>query len=116
MPGRTAAVSLSSVRPTTSPAWRMRAISASDLIWIMTPFSPAVRASTKGSQRRVRAVRDVVARPHRVDADEQARLGVVADQRRGLLVVDLQAVPHRLRLVVVALEQLATADVADPVG
>src|SRR3954452_6306017 len=116
MPGRAAALSFSSVRPTTSPAWRMRAISASDLIWITPLLSPQPARLSKGSQRGDGAVGHVVDRAHGVDAHEDARLGVVADQRGRLLVVDLQPVPDRLGHVVVALEQVATADVAGALG
>src|SRR5947209_3578451 len=107
MPGSTAAFSFSSVRATTRPASRMSAISLSLLYWIMRAPSAAV-----GPQRRDRPVGHVVDGPHRVDTDEQTLLRVVADERRGLLVVDLEPVPDRLRLVVVALEQLTAAAVA----
>src|SRR6476469_8018556 len=98
MPGSTAALSLSRVRPTTSPASRLRAISCSLLYWIMSSLPVAPK-------RGDRPLGHVVHRPHRVDAGEQPRLCVVAHQRRGLLVIDLESVPDRLRLVVVALEQ-----------
>src|SRR4051812_48355219 len=105
MPGVTAAFSFSSVRPTTSPASRISAISSSVLIWIKVASLPE---RTEGGER---PLRHVVDGTHRVDAHEYASLGVVAHQRCRLLVVDLEPVTDRLRLVVVALEQLATADV-----
>src|SRR3954470_23728573 len=84
MPGATAALSFSSVRPTTSPAWRISAISASDLIWIIGG------SSSKRAEGGDGPVGYIIHRAHGVDADQDARLGVVPDERRGLLVVDLQ--------------------------
>ena len=89
------------------------------LIWIICDRllqRPLSCSRANGRSAADRPLGDVVDRPHRVDADQDALLGVVADQRRGLLVVDLEPVPDGLRLVVVALEQLAAAVVADPVG
>src|SRR3954452_21136067 len=105
MPGVTAALSFSRVRPTTSPASRISAISSSVLIWIN------VASLSERTECGERPLRHVVDGTHRVDAHEYAGLGVVAHQRCRLLVVDLEPVTDRLRLVVVALEQLATADV-----
>jgi hypothetical protein len=48
----------------------------------------------------------------RVHPDEDALVGVVGDQRRRLLLVDLQAMPDGPLLVVVTLEQRAPARVA----
>src|SRR3954453_7833897 len=107
MPGVTAAFSFSSVRPTTSPASRISAISSSVLIWI------TVLSLSKRPQRAQRPLGHVVDWTHRVDAHEDAGLGVVAHQRRRLLVIDLEPVTDGLRLVVIALEQLAAADVTD---
>src|SRR3954447_7214916 len=106
-PGATAAFSFSRVRPTTRPASRISAISSSVLIWINALSLP------EGPERRERSFRHVVDGTHGVDAHEDAGLGVVAHQRRRLLVVDLEPVTDGLRLVVVPLEQLATADVTD---
>src|SRR4051812_21732781 len=105
MPGVTAALSFSRVRPTTSPASRISAISSSVLIWINVASLP------ERTECGERPLRHVVDGTHRVDAHEHAGLGVVTHQRCRLLVVDLEPVTDRLRLVVVALEQLATADV-----
>src|SRR4051794_16294997 len=107
IPGVTAALSFSRVRPTTSPASRISAISSSVLIWINALSLP------EGPERGERSLRHVVDGTHGVDAHQDAGLGVVAHQRRRLFVVDLESVPDRLRLVVVALEQLAAADVTD---
>src|SRR6516164_1760727 len=49
-----------------------------------------------------------------VEAEQDALVGVERDQRRGLLLVHLEPVPDRLLAVVVALEQLAAAVIADP--
>src|SRR3954468_19076618 len=105
MPGATADFSLSSVRPTTSPASRISAISSSLLIWI-NALSLSERPQCGQCP-----LCHVVDGTHRVDAHEDAGLGVVAHQRRGLFVVDLQPVTDGLRFVVVALDQLAAADV-----
>src|SRR5215210_9480036 len=59
---------------------------------------------------------DILDRPRGVHPAQQAALAVVADQRGGLVGVDLEPVPDRLLAVVVALEQLPVATVADPVG
>src|SRR3954449_11600440 len=102
-PGATAAFSFSRVRPTTRPASRISAISSSVLIWINVASLPE---RTEGGQS---PLRHVVDGTHRVDAHEHASLGVVAHQRRRLLVVDLEPVTDRLRLVVGTLGKLATA-------
>src|SRR5881275_2520877 len=86
MPGVTAAFSFSSVRPTTSPASRISAISSSLLIWIN-----ALSLSER-PQRGQCALSHVIDGTHRVDAHQDAGLGVVAHQRSGLFVVDLQPV------------------------
>src|SRR5690242_10187054 len=95
MPGVTAAFSFSNVRPTTSPASRISAISSSVLIWINVLSLP------ERTQRRECTLRHVVDRAHGVDADQHSGLGVVAHQRRRLLVVDLESMPDGFRLVVV---------------
>src|SRR3954449_5998774 len=105
MPGVTAAFSFSRVRPTTSPASRISAISSSVLIWIKVASLP------ERAKRGESPLRHVIHGTHRVDAHEHTSLRVVAHQRRRLFVVDLEPVTDRLRLVVVTLEQLATADV-----
>src|SRR3954466_12716769 len=96
MPGVTAAFSFSRVRPTTSPASRISAISSSVLIWInalpllyAAAIIPAASAAV-GTQCSQCPFCDVVDRTHRVDAHEDTGLGVVAHQRRGLLVIDLE--------------------------
>src|ERR1043165_2722555 len=59
------------------------------------------------------ANRDVLDRAGRVDTHQLALRAVEVDQRRGLLGVLHQPVGDRLGLVVVALEQLRPAAVAD---
>jgi len=56
--------------------------------------------------------RDLFHRPGRVDAYQDALVGVEGDQRRRLGVVDLETVPDHLFLVIVALEELVAAVVA----
>ncbi len=60
-----------------------------------------------------RADRDVLDRSGGVDAHQLALRAVVVDERRRFAGVDLQALGDRLGLVVVALEELAAAAVAD---
>src|SRR4051812_41506290 len=59
------------------------------------------------------ADRDVLDRPGRVDTHQLALGAVVVDQRRGLVRILDKAGRDGLRLVVVALEQLRPAPVAD---
>src|SRR5690606_18195761 len=51
-------------------------------------------------ERRQDAGEDLVERADAIDHAEPAGVAVVADHRCGLLVVDLQALAHRLRIVV----------------
>src|SRR3954454_6126360 len=111
-PGRTAARRSSSVSPTTRPARRICAICSGDLI------SMALRSrNIVGSAVRLQHVDgtlgDLVDLALGLDRAQQPAAAVVADERRSLVVVDLQPVANGLRLVVVALEQLAPAQVAD---
>ena len=60
-----------------------------------------------------RAARYLFDRPGRVNTDQDALVGVEGDQRRRLGVVDLEPVPDDLFLVIVTLEELTAAVVAD---
>src|SRR5258708_3585190 len=116
IPGRTASRSIPSVRATTRPARRMARICSGVLIWIPDPDFIGVPISPAGErpQRGERPLGDLLDRAGRIDADENSFVGVEGDQRRGLFLVDLETVPDRLLPVIVALEQLAAAGVADP--
>src|SRR5206468_4329763 len=59
------------------------------------------------------ALGDLIHRAGGVDAEQDALVGVERDQRRGLQLIHLKAVPDRFLAVVVPLEQLAAAIVAD---
>ena len=114
MPGLTASRSSSRVSPTTSPASRISAICSGDLISSASDRGTSVDTRVTGGVEGLdRALGDLVDLALRGDRAEQTELGVEADQRGGLLVVDLEPALHGLRLVVVALEQLAAVDVAD---
>src|ERR1700709_424173 len=98
-PGATAARSSSRVSPTSRPARRISTISASVLIWIMRSRllnmpnkSLANTSPLEAGQRVDRAFGDILHRPGRVDTAQQPAVAVVADQRRGLVGVDLEAV------------------------
>ena len=69
-------------------------------------------ASTAAVERRAKHGRRAM--PDAVDDRQPALALVVLDQRRGLLLVEVEAMVDRLRRVVVALHDVATADVADP--
>src|SRR6202000_1000319 len=116
MPGLTASRSTRSVRATTSPARRMAWICSGVLISIPDlALMPGLLSTGERPQRGQRALGDLLDRPGRVDTDQDALVGVVGHQRRGLLLVDLEPVPDGLLAVVVALAQLATAGVTDAV-
>src|SRR4051794_38271818 len=128
-PGRTAALTAAMAPATTRPAARMSSISCGVLIWIMRPLhfaSSGRRVSIPVAICRLAFLSRARLLPrgpgaleggHRacghffdladgVDAGEQSLLLVPARQRRRLFPVDLQPVPHRLRLVVPALHHL----------
>src|SRR5262249_31117457 len=67
-------------------------------------------------QGRQRAAGDLLDGPGRVDADQDGLVRVERDERGRLVLVDLQPVPDDLFLVVVALEELAAAVIADPLA
>src|SRR4051794_23327270 len=104
-PGRTASRSSSSVSPTTTPARRIRAICSGDLISIALR-SRNIGLSAVRLQGVDRPLRDLVDAPLGLDRPQQVAVAVVLDERRSLLVVDLEPVTDRLRLVVVALKEL----------
>src|ERR1700760_3238528 len=126
IPGRTASLSTESVRATTCPAAYMRAICSADLTWIsgslrsrmphlqlqryLATGRTSVHVRLQGGQR---PLGDLFHRPGRVNADENVLVRVEGDQGRRLGAVNLQPVPDDLFLVVVALEELAAAVVAD---
>src|SRR6201996_2469634 len=64
-------------------------------------------------QGRKRPLGDLFDGTSSVDAHENALIGVKRDQRRRLSVVDLEPVPDDLFLVIIPLEQLTAAVVAD---
>src|SRR3712207_1354804 len=126
-PGRTAAFTAAMAPAVTRPEARMSSISCGVLIWIIRPLhfassargerrpAPSRTAPSSAPERLERPLGDLVDRPDRVDAGEQALTLVPARQRLGLLVVDLEPVPHGLGLVVVALDHLAVHEHA-PAG
>src|SRR3954447_17437085 len=126
-PGRTAAFTAASAPAVTSPEARMSSISCGVLIWIMRPLHfassgrrlripaviwlpyPSVRSRLSGLRRAARGQRaggDLLDLPDRVDAAQQAFGFVEPGEGGRLFPVDVQPVPHRLRLVVVALDHL----------
>src|SRR3954465_12830776 len=66
-------------------------------------------------QRRADVVVHLGGRALPVEALEDPALVVEADERRRLLVVDLEPLAHGLLAVVLALDELGTVDVADVV-
>src|SRR4051812_5815632 len=97
-PGRTAPASISRVRPTSTPASRMRRSCSSVRPWsrfrrpnIGRSLSLAALGQTSSvvlRESRDDAVRDLVDGAHAVDLDEQAGVLVVLCQRCRLLAVD----------------------------
>src|SRR3954471_21155799 len=137
-PGRTAARTARSAPAVTRPEARISSISRAVLIWIIRPLHFASRGSrarraaprspctsclaASGLGRAVvpaecpqRPVGDLVDAADRVDLAQQSGSLVDPRQRRRLFPVDLQAAPHRLGLVVVALHPLAVDEHA-PAG
>src|SRR6476620_333008 len=109
----------------TRPEARMSSISCGVLIWIMRPLHfassgrrdsrstvippPSVRARLPGvvdAQRLHRAGGDLLDRTDRIEPRQETFRLVEARQGRGLFLVDVQAVPDGLGLVVVALHHL----------
>src|SRR3954467_3821501 len=130
-PGRAASRSRSRVRQTTSPASRISRISDRLLISTCSRRIALVLAgrllcsglvperSGPGGvlvlvamQRIEGPIGHVVDRSGRIDTYQDASRGVEGHERRRLLRVDVESVPHRAGLVVVALEQLAAIAIA----
>src|SRR5690349_21564087 len=119
-PGRTAAFTAAIAPAVTSPEARISSISCAVLIWIMRPLHfassargdrrPAARPAASAPERLERPLGDLFDRAHGVDRGQQSLLVVPARQRCCLLAVHLEAVPHGLGLVVVALDRLALDD------
>src|SRR5438105_2918715 len=80
---------------------------------LSTVPGPRSRSAHEPAQGTEGAFCDRIHRTRRVDAKQDALVGVEGDQRRRLLLVHLQPVPDGLLAVVIALEQLAAAVVAD---
>src|SRR5450432_4623 len=111
-PGAIAARTASSAARTTRPARRILAISVSVLIWIIAAH-PSASSVAPVAKRRDRSRGHVFDRGGGVATREQPATGVIADERRGLVGVDLEPVPDRLLAIVIALKEFATAMVAD---
>src|SRR6266516_4636551 len=118
-PGATASAAARRAAATACPASHMNASCAGVLICTPGAGQPVRGGHWRTSvhepaQRAERPLGDLVHRPGGVQAEQGALVGVERDQRGGLLLVHLQPVPDRLLAVVVPLEQLAAAVVADP--
>src|SRR5690554_1572190 len=130
-PGATASRVAASASATTRPAARILRICATVLYWMsgsrrlrLTTPAPASSAasamSPPGGSASVRAESvdrpdgDALHGPGGVDANRLALRAVVVDQGRGVAGVDPQPFGHGLGPVVLALEQLPAAAVADP--
>src|SRR4051794_3805727 len=102
-PGRTAARSVSRVRPTTSPTRRIAATWSG--VFSSTPRScQPIRSAGSGLRDDVEGVEDALGDlghlAHAVDLDQDATVAVDLDERLGLLGVDLLAAPDDLLGVV----------------
>src|SRR3954466_9961884 len=116
-PGRTAAFTAAIAPAVTSPEARMSSISCGVLIWIIRPLHfassalgerrPPASRTASAPERLERPLGDLLDRAHGVDPGQQSLFVVPARQRRRLFPVHLEAVPHGLGLVVVALHRLA---------
>src|SRR5438270_12293981 len=100
------------VRTRISPASAMRSICSGVFLMIKLQllFEP------QRGQRGADVVVDLVRAARAVEAAQQPPLLVVLDERGGLPMVDLQSLPDRLFLVVLALDQTRPVDVAAPPG
>src|SRR5919107_2025880 len=113
-PGRTAALTAAMAPAVTSPEARMSSISCGVLIWIIRPlhFASSARGERRAAssptasapERRERPLGDLLDRADGVDPGQQSLSVVPARQRRRLLAVHLEAVPHGLPFVVVPLQ------------
>src|SRR5579871_5923840 len=132
MPGSAAAATSRRTCATTSPASRISASCFGVLISIPDPRLSRIAQSllclqgiparaegrprnrprggqlaNEASQGQQCPIGHVVDRPGGIDPQQDALIRVVRDQRLGLLLVDLEAVPDRLLAIVIALEQLS---------
>src|SRR5215831_8395859 len=73
----------------------------------------AVSSPDKTAQGAQGTIGDLIHRAGGIDAEQDALVGVERDKRRGLLLIHHKPVPDRLLAVIVTLEQLAAAVVAD---
>src|SRR6266508_2743700 len=95
------------ISDTTAPACRMRSISRPFLI--VTAIGSCRLLTSRGPRDRSEdIVRDVFDRPITVHLHELAALAVKVEQRRGLLIVQGEPSPDRLRSVIFALDQPAS--------
>src|SRR5439155_4664983 len=117
------AASTRRVRATTRPASRITAICSGVLVsMLIPPTSPPRFLATPHTgplpayartERGHGPAGDLFHRAGRVDADQDVLVGVEGEKGEGLLGVDLDPVPDRLLGVVVPLEELAAAVIAD---
>src|SRR5690349_6227020 len=101
-PGRILPASRSMVRTSTSPAAAMRSISSGLFLMIIRLH---VLLEPQGGDHRPDVVVDIGLIPRPVDPAQQPLVVVVVDHRRGLGVVDVQAVADDVGLVVVTLDE-----------
>src|SRR2546427_10758685 len=111
MPGRTDSTRRSMVSATIRPALRLRWISSGDLKMI-TGRAPSV-LSVDLAQPLKRPLRHFLFRAGPVDLAQEPSLRIELEKRRGALVIDLQAPPHHIFGVVLALHEGPAAHVAD---
>src|SRR3954454_22197521 len=117
IPGRISLTTAAIAPATTRPAPRMSSISCGVLIWIIRPLHfassarghgrPAPSRTASAPERLERPLGDLLDRADGIDPGQQSLLVVPPRQRRRLLAMHLEAVPHGLRLVVAALHHLA---------
>src|SRR2546421_5613389 len=116
-PGRALPWSRLRVRASTRPAAVIFSISSGDFWMIMlstlVPRALQLGFELQRGERRADVVVDLVRRAGAIEAAQQALVLVPLDQGLCLFVVDLEALLDRLRLVVVALDQLRAVHVAD---
>src|SRR3954449_9099696 len=114
-PSRTLLSSSPSVRTRISPAAAMRSISSGVFLTITALLRLELELvfETERGDRRADVVVDLGRRAGAVEAPEQAALLVEGNQLGRLVVVDAEALAHRLGLVVVALDELRAVLVTD---
>src|SRR3954471_12682581 len=112
-PSRTFAASSSRVLTRISPAAAMRSISSGVFLTITARLRLELVLEPERGDRRADVVVDLGRRAGAVEAPEQAALLVEGNQLGRLVVVDAEALAHRLGLVVVALDELRAVLVTD---